>query len=222
MYIHVKRRWRVLILLMLSALIFSCAPKKEEEQTNDEQEVISESTTMQEVSPTRALRLAIARQSPTDQRSIFSGLKPELKSALWRDRLDELAAEADASYKDLFNDIKERLTPEVYKDSMARTRFWTFWEDGVERMTEVYEGDTLVVVVTFNKLANLEYAEETQTRATPECNCSTTFSGDIRAGNCHWYDETCEAGNCTRTSFGCGHFWLWACNGLCTDKPDNN
>ena len=167
-------------------------------------------------------RIALARLDIGTQKTLFRGFGPEMRAALWQDRLStakpDLKGVGQAA---LVDRLLEFTTPENYAQSEKR-------DDVRDAILKIGEEAAKVFddYEVYNDLTTRLGEDPCDTTVIaikapppPDCTCSSVFSGltSGRGNDCAALTE-CKAGNCTAFWPGCGALFLWSCDGLCTGR----
>jgi len=200
-------------MLVLGGILVMLSCRQNKQAGNDSSNGHMENKT----NPVTAFRVALSNLNIADQKAIFSTLSPAVKSALWQDRIEgALATSLSNEQKEVLRQISSHLTPAVYNpdSSMQRESFGRFYHEWIVKAKEVFRNDSTSFISISTSLG-----EKNQTAmiaqaspVLPGCDCNLAS----RQTNCDDCLLTnCKAVPCTASSWGCGCWWLSACDGVC-------
>jgi hypothetical protein len=199
------------LLLALSSgtlCLLSCTGKK---QTDSAPAVVESKQT-----PVTGFRLALANLNIADQKEIFRGASPDIRSAIWQDRLQEaMSMSLTKEQKDVLQLLAPRLTPAVYNpdSTVQRKEFENFYIEWYPRALEVFKQDSAKFIAISTQLGNKnETAKVGKPVVLPDCDCNLA-ARLTRCDDC-WFTN-CKTVACKVSIIGCGCFWFSRCDGVC-------
>lgn len=161
--------------------------------------------------PITAFRLGLTKLNVDDQKLIFDNMPADIKSALWKDRLDEaLTMPLTEAQKALVQEIRTQISPSIY-DSAGSMEFKTYAVKWYAEATSAFKGaDSSKLISIFMQLGdpNETVHYVTEQGNLPDCDCVLAGAW----GNCP-LNFTCKPKPCTANR--CGIFWAWYCDALC-------
>ena len=201
-----------LSLAFTSGVLFlpSCTEKKQSGNTSDSTAVVNKTA------PITGFRVALSNLNIADQKAIFRGLSPDVRAALWQDRIQEaLTMSLTKEQKEALQQIATHLTPAVYNpdSSMQQKAFAGFYSEWYTKAWSVFKQDSATFVTIATQLGSKnQTAMIAQAAPVPSCDCNLA----ARQTNCDdcWLTN-CKRITCTASAIGCGCWWLSACDGVC-------
>lgn len=208
-----------LLLCFAAAVFFTCSSC---ENKTEEQPATTVDTAMVEMdddgdtdeneNPISEFREALAALPAKDRIQTFSGMSPEFKAAIWRNRLsDALKMDLTEEQKGVLLKLTEQITPETYTEK-GRVKYTAFLVDFKPMAMAAFKDDTVKLLTIVTQLDGAPQAPDTTAMPTKDCDCSVT--SDLCAIN-----HDCKPRTCNSSSWGCGWTQLYSCDGLCIYAP---
>lgn len=208
------------LLLCIAAAVFftcsSCTSKTEETPATT-----TDSTTMVEMdddgdsdeneNPISEFREALAALPAKDRIQTFSGMSPEFKAAIWRNRLsDALNMDLTEEQKNVLLQAVENITEEAYTKE-GEAKFNKFLAEFKPMAMKAFADDTvklLTIVTKLDKPKSPSKQIPPDGEHKDDCNCHVADD---------WCAPTmdCKPRLCNTSWIGCGWFWRKSCDGLC-------
>ena len=197
---RIKYLIRAFIHIFFLVTIISC---KEGNQKQKVQELVSK-----EVEPITDFRLGLAKLNINDQKIIFENLPNKVKSALWKDRLNEvLTWSFNPEQKEYLQELQGKLTASSY-DTLVNASFKEYVKTWYESaITSFKDKDSVLFVNALYQLGEANKVPPILQQQIPLCNCE--FNAWLQCPP--WMD--CKLIMCRRTR--CGIANLWNCNAMC-------
>jgi hypothetical protein len=196
--------------ILVIAVFFSlasttgCAPN----ENNNAPKTDTTQTDRGSIDPLTAFRVSFAKLPLGEQKSVFSAMSPELKAELWKNRLGEAAKTASDDEKTLLSAAMNEIKPAAYTTE-GKKQFESFLKEWKTNAQKVFSDP-----VRFTQLTTRLDDDGGETIAIrpvrTSCTCSTVDD------HCPT-DSPCATGNCFPSMDGCGCFWMYACDGLCSE-----
>ncbi len=182
--------------------------------------------THEAVSNITKYRLGLASLNISDQKAIFDGLPPEIRSALWKDRLAHTINTLNNQQQiEALTRIQANICPDLYQEGVATqddrvlllvdlaNKAMNFRQDSINNLFTMLGDDNQAPVLT-TAPGKSENGEKGGKQVT--CNCSTRFNCFLRGNDCGALSKACINDGCVPTRFfGCGTLWLFPCDGTC-------
>ena len=151
-----------------------------------------ESTNLKEM-----LLIPVQYQSP-----IFTKLPAKTKVSIWTEKIDqELSKTWTYAQRELILEAKSYINLELYlKSPISETKAKEL-KEFAQKLSDVFSREEIIDVFT-----SLKAISNPQKR---NCNCSTNDDW------CPGPFGSCSSGECKNTSWGCGFFWAYSCDGKC-------
>jgi hypothetical protein len=165
----------------------------------------------------RRFRLGLTQLHVSDQKFVFSHLTPELRAALWRDRIKEaLERKLTKEQRAVLTEIDAHLLPDAYDvaNRMARKKFVGFYRLFNARIRQAFGERNRQFAEIVTRLGPKSRARQTiRGWWLTICDCNLRARGTT-CDDC-WILTNCKSVSCIRWPIGCGCFWLSACDGVC-------
>jgi hypothetical protein len=194
-----------------TVMLYSCRQNKQAADDSDKSNIENKTN------PVTAFRIALSNLNIADQKAIFRGLSPDVRSALWQDRIQgALATSLSSEQKEVLQQVSTHLTPAVYNldSSMQREAFGKFYQEWITKAKGAFKNDSASLISITTQLGgkNQTTAIAQGAPVVPSCDCNLaarqTSCDDCLLTNC-------KAVTCTASTLGCGCWWLSACDGVC-------
>ena len=199
--------------LILIAFLSACADNKTETDSSGK-----------ETSAVTRLRLSLGNLHINDQKSIFKGMKPGIRCAIWQDRLARAMDSVDGGQRDILKKIHDNLTPELYTGDTSTAQGTPASASSeiinlVDEAALIFGKDSTKLFIILTTLAGHVTTSEIESGSqTPDCNCNIGRNGMLRSNDCGSLSRACQTVSCITSVVGCGVMWLNACNGCCNGQ----
>jgi hypothetical protein len=155
------------------------------------------------------------RHPMAHRRAIFAELTPEARSRLWIAHLRDYATShpgLTARQRTALDQAVALVATTALFAPGGRSADLRRRADHVaEDVRQVFGNDEAVALVaTLGPAESADTARPMAAAARPECSCSQGDDWCSRAGT--W----CDGIDCVRSDSGCGSWWSWPCDGLCS------
>lgn len=163
-------------------------------------------------------RAEILREEPALQKAIFVNLPPEVKLRIWKDRLSSiLKNNLTKSQNEFIEKVFSNLNRDMFDFSspniMQNYRYFNEIKDNAINLFGKGGG-----YIAFASLGPTELIVDDPNAASNDCGCSSKSDWCV-CGPDPFHCKWCQSGDgCKSSSWGCGTFWAYACNGNCSAK----
>lgn len=167
------------------------------------------------------LRMFILKENTRSlQNEIFSSLSPEQKANVWSDKMNQVTNLKIWSTKqiNLISEIMSFITPNLYiKGSFEYNNFVDFEKNWKLKAQSHFPKITLQHMLTsYNNLPPNGVPQYEPWSEAGDCECSVAH--DWCSGN----TESCQTCVCGGTSWGCGAFCVFSCDGMCLGNSNDS
>ena len=209
----------IIAAVAFSALLFtsSCESKNTEQATDTTADTVMDTTTDTDMSmddngnSLTKFRKAMADLPLKDVITIFNGMTPELRAALWRNKLsDAMERGLNDEQKNVLGQMLENLSAESYTAEGSK-KYMAFYRELEPGALKAFNNDSMKF---FNIIGNLDKPVEMSETDEEKKDCDCNKGTDLCAIN-----FKCKTKDCEESSWGCGVLGLQSCDGLCTYQP---